>query len=122
MPNAQTAICLDADYKIQRLLFSSKPRLAFAMTVMGPLDFLNHLLNFVAPAVCVGLFVAMVAPLMYRKTPMSRSLRAQAAINVVAGLMALLAGLLFFGRDGKMASYAALVLACAASQWWAMRR
>ena len=92
------------------------------MTVMGPLDLLNHLLNFVAPAVCVGLFVALVAPVMYRKTPMSRSLRAQAVINVVAGLMALLVGLMFFGRDGKMVSYAAMVLACTASQWWAMRR
>jgi hypothetical protein len=26
-------------------------------------------------------------------------------------------GLMFFGHDGQMATYAALVLACATSQW-----
>lgn len=31
--------------------------------------------------------------------------------------MALLAGLAYFGNDGKMATYAALVVACASSQW-----
>lgn len=92
------------------------------MTAMGPLDLLNHLLNFAAPALVVGLLLALLAPLLYRKVPVAHSLRAQAAINFVAGLVALVAGLAFFGRDGKMASYAAMVLACAASQWWAMRR
>jgi hypothetical protein len=33
----------------------------------------------------------------------------------------LLGGLWFFGHDGKMATYAALVLACASSQWWMLR-
>ena len=39
-----------------------------------------------------------------------------------AGQRGGLAGLVFFGRDGKMLSYAALVLVTASSQWWAMRR
>lgn len=89
---------------------------------MGPLDLLNHLLNFAAPALVVGLLLALVAPILYRKVPLALSLRAQVAINFVAGLVTLVGGLVFFGRDGKMASYAAMVLACAASQWWAMRR
>ena len=38
--------------------------------------------------------------------------------TAAAGAAALVAGLLVFGRDGKMASYAALVLASAASLWW----
>ena len=89
---------------------------------MGPFDLLNHLLNFAAPALVVGLLLALLAPVVYRKVPVALSLRAQAAMNFVAGLAALLAGLVFFGRDGKMATYAAMVLACAASQWWSMRR
>jgi len=92
------------------------------MTAMGPLDLLNHLLNFAAPALVVGLLLAILAPVLYRKVPVAHSLRAQAAINFIAGLVALLVGLVFFGRDGKMATYAAMVLACAASQWWSMRR
>ncbi|WP_296509161.1 hypothetical protein [Rhodoferax sp.] len=89
---------------------------------MGPLDLLTHLLNFVAPAAVVGLLVAVLSPIFIRKVTVARVLTAQAAINSIAGLAALVAGLLFFGRDGKMASYALMVLACASSQWWAMRR
>ncbi|WP_087496586.1 hypothetical protein [Curvibacter sp. AEP1-3] len=89
---------------------------------MGPLDLLNHLLNFAAPALVVGVLLALLASLFYRKVPVALSLYAQAAINFVAGLGALMGGLVFFGRDGKMLSYGAMVLACAASQWWAMRR
>ena len=49
---------------------------------MGPLDIVNHLLNFVAPAAAMAL---------------------------------LLVGLWITGRDGKMLTYGALVLACATS-------
>ncbi|MBX9816536.1 MAG: hypothetical protein K2X79_00840 [Burkholderiaceae bacterium] len=89
---------------------------------MGPLDLLNHLLNFAAPALALGLVLAFLAPVFIKNKAMARTRTAQAAINFVVGLLALLAGLLFFGRDGKMASYAALVLATASSQWWALRR
>ena len=89
---------------------------------MGPLDPLNHLLNFAAPALALGLVLAFLAPVFIKNKAMARTRTAQAAINFVVGLLALLAGLLFFGRDGKMASYAALVLATASSQWWALRR
>lgn len=89
---------------------------------MGPLDLLNHLLNFAAPALLVACVLAFFAPVLMRKKASARTRSAQAAINFVVGLLALLAGLAFFGRDGKMLSYAALVLAAAASQWWAQRR
>jgi hypothetical protein len=42
----------------------------------------------------------------------------QFAVNLVAGLIALGAGLAWFGRDGKMATYAGMVLACALTLWW----
>ncbi len=89
---------------------------------MGPLDLLNHLLNFAAPALAVGLVLAFLAPVFMKNKALARTRSTQTAINFVVGVLALLAGLLFFGRDGKMASYAALVLATASSQWWAMRR
>jgi len=89
---------------------------------MGPFDLLNHLLNFAAPALVVGALLAWVAPFLWPKVPLAHSRRAQIAINFVAGMVVLVAGLVFFGRDGKMATYAALALACGCSQWWGMRR
>ncbi len=89
---------------------------------MGPLDLLNHLLNFAAPALLVAGVLAFLAPALMRNKALARTRFAQIAINFVVGLLALLVGLVFFGRDGKMLSYAALVLACATSQWWALRR
>ncbi|MDZ7937637.1 MAG: hypothetical protein U5M53_04895 [Rhodoferax sp.] len=89
---------------------------------MGLLDLTFHLLNFAAPALVVGVLVALVSPFLYRKRAVARNRYAQAAINFVVGLLALTAALVFFGHDGKMAGYAALVLAVASSQWWAQRR
>ena len=91
------------------------------MTAMGPLDLLNHLLNFAAPALAVGVLLALLAPLLYRKVPVARSLYAQTAINFVAGLGALVGGLVFFGRDGKMASYGLMVVLIASTQWVSAR-
>ena len=83
---------------------------------MGPLDLLTHIFNFLAPAVAVGVLVAIVGQIFKRKMPGARVFRAQAAINCVAGALTLGGGLWFFGHDGKMASYAAMVLAIASSQ------
>lgn len=88
---------------------------------MGPLDVLFHLLNFVAPALCTGVMLALAARYVLRQKPARLSLHAQAAINSIAGVAVLAAGLWYFGRDGKMATYAALVVVCAASQWLAGR-
>ena len=88
---------------------------------MSFLGLLDHLLNFLAPALVVGLLVALAAHLMGRKTRPHHSWLKQAAINCVACGLALLAGLWFFGHDGKMATYAAMVLACGISQWVAAK-
>ena len=89
---------------------------------MGLLDLITHLLNFVAPAVAVGCLLALMAGLFSKKRPGAAARIAQAAINSVAGMVALALALWFFGRDGKMAAYAALVVVCGTSQWLAMRR
>ena len=88
---------------------------------MGPLDLINHLLNFAAPAVFVGFFLALVAPRALGKGTRRGSLAACGLVNSICGACALVGGLWVFGNDGKMASYLALTMASAASQFWLMR-
>lgn len=88
---------------------------------MGPLDLLNHVLNFVAPALWLAVLVPLVARLFMRKRPLAPVLYAQVAINFVACLAMLAFGLWFFGHDGKMATYASMMLLCATSQWVMLR-
>lgn len=88
---------------------------------MGPLDLLNHLLNFVAPALWMAVLVTLVARIFIKKVPVAPVLWAQVAINFIVGVVVLGLGLLFFGNDGKMATYAGLALLCATSQWVMLR-
>jgi hypothetical protein len=87
---------------------------------MSLLDLVNHLLNFLAPALVVGWVCALAGGVFGRKagTP---AWWIQAAVNSGAGALALLGGLIFAGRDGTMGAYAALVLACGISQWLVSR-
>jgi hypothetical protein len=82
---------------------------------MGPLDLLWHLAGFLAPAFAVALIVSLAARVLL--APTGRSWKATMAIDFLAGTAALLAALWLFGRDSTMIGYAALVLACASSQW-----
>jgi hypothetical protein len=86
---------------------------------MTPLDFLIHLVNFATPAAVVGTLVALAAPWVLKNRP-KRSRLKQSAFNVAAGTLALSAGLVFFGNDGKMATYIAMVALIATSQWLAV--
>ena len=88
---------------------------------MGPLDLLNHVLNFVAPALWMALLVTLAARLFMKKRPAAISLYGQAAINFVVNVALLVLGLWFFGHDGKMATYTGMVLLCATSQWIMLR-
>ena len=82
---------------------------------------LDHLLNFMAPAFFVALglvLLARLAGLFFKsKRPSPRSLWAHTAIIFIANVGVLAAGLVFFGNDGKMPTYAALVLCAALCQW-----
>ena len=88
---------------------------------MTALNLTNQLLNFMAPAAIVALLLVLltrVAPrLCASKRPAAISFIAQAAIVFIAGLLPLSAGLVVFGRDGKMASYALMALGAATCQW-----
>ena len=88
---------------------------------MNILSLFNHLLNFVAPAVFVGFFLAALAPWVLRKSPRRGTWMVRALSNTVCGLCALSVGLWFFGHDGKMLSFLGLILASAASQFCWMR-
>ncbi len=79
--------------------------------------FLNHVLNFAAPALFLSLLMAAMARFVFRRPALTGFWR-QAAINFAAGLAVLAIGLGYFGRDGAMGTYAALVLVCGTSQWW----
>jgi hypothetical protein len=84
---------------------------------MSPFDIAFHLLNFFAPAVAVSVLLVLLTRIFMRKRPVAQRFIAQAAINSVAGCFTLAVGLAYFGNDGKMATYAALVLVCGTCQW-----
>jgi hypothetical protein len=84
---------------------------------MGPLDLTRHLLSFAAPAFAVALLVALAARLILPANARPASLLRAVLFNALAGLGVLTGGLWYFGRDGKMATYAALVLVVATVQW-----
>ena len=83
---------------------------------MGPLDQLNHLLNFLAPAMAVGIVLALCGPFIMGKKLSGTGFVLQTLFNFLIGALVLAAGFWLFGRDGKMASYAAMLLGCTLSQ------
>lgn len=92
---------------------------------MTALNFINQLLNFMAPAAFVALAVVLLARvfsgIFKSKRPVALSLWVQTAIVFVASLFVLVAGLVVFGRDGKMATYAVLAVGAATCQWVLLR-
>ena len=82
---------------------------------------LDHFLNFMAPAFFVALGLALLmrlAGLFFKsKRPSRQPFWAQVAIIFIVNTLVLAAGLAGFGNDGKMLTYAALVLGAALCQW-----
>ena len=89
---------------------------------MSVLAMFNHALNFLAPALWLALLFPLVAQLIYRKQVVAFAINRQIALLFVVGMLVLLVGLVVFGRDGKMLSYLALVVAVATVQWVMQRR
>jgi len=85
---------------------------------VNPLDAFWHLANFFAPAVFVGVALPLLARLLWRRELRGLALRPAIAWAVGSGMGVLVGGLVVFGRDGKLATYAAMLLACAFSLWW----
>jgi hypothetical protein len=85
---------------------------------MGPLDIANHLANFLAPAAVLALVLALAGRIFRQKSASPSAIWSLFAINFVVISLVSVAGLVLFGRDGKMLTYLAQVLAGASSQWW----
>ena len=81
----------------------------------------DHILNFIAPAAGVALLLVLLRRVFGRywvsKRPVAQSIWAQSATIFIVNVVVLAAGLVFFGNDGKMATYAAMVAAAAVCQW-----
>lgn len=80
-------------------------------------ELLRHFAGFLAPALVVAVVVALAARIVLPPAARPRSWGMAVALNTLAGVLVLAAGLWYFGRDGKMATYAALVLVVATVQW-----
>ncbi len=85
---------------------------------MSAIDFLWHLCNLFAVSLLFGPTAAIGAKLIWRRSlgrigwlPLAGSTSAAAALLAAAGLMV-------FGRDGRMVTYALMVLAAALVLGW----
>jgi hypothetical protein len=85
--------------------------------ILNLLDLARHLLSFIAPALAVAMVVSLAARLVLPRSATPVRWWVSFAVDFVAGVVVLGAGLWFFGHDGKMATYAALVVAVATCQW-----
>ena len=85
---------------------------------MGPLDALWHLSNLFLPALGLGALAAALAKLVWRRDLASVAWRRLAGPACAACAAVALVGLVLWGRDGKMATYAAMVAVCALTLWW----
>lgn len=86
---------------------------------------INHLLNFMLPAALIALLLVFMTRLFFgffkSKKQFTNIWWVQTAIIFVVNVAILTAGLLFFGHDGKMLTYAMLVLGAALCQWLLLR-
>ena len=85
---------------------------------MGPLDALWHLANLFVPSLALGALAAACAKLLWRRDLAGVRWRRLAGPAAAAGAVVTVAGLVLTGRDGRMATYAAMGAACAVTLWW----
>jgi hypothetical protein len=85
---------------------------------MGPIDAFWHLANLFVPPLGLGALAALLAKLLWRRElsaiPWARLAWPACAVCAVVTLT----GLIVSGHDGRMATYGAMVAACAITLWW----
>ena len=106
------------DYKIGPAVASGG---VWGGLVLTATDLASHILNFLAPAIALSLLCVLAGRALVRSGMPMLVWWVQAAVNMVLCSTVLLAGLWAFGQDGKMASYVAMVVFCATSQWLMLR-
>ena len=92
---------------------SGAPRPAQRKHVLAPSDFVWHVLGFLAPAFGVAALGALLAKVLMRRTFAPVGWTRLLAWPAAAGLVASIAGLALFARDGRIEAHAGLVLAVA---------
>lgn len=80
-----------------------------------------HLLNFLAPAAVLAMLLAAVEAFFKRKRPVAFTLFWVSAIYFFAAVAVLLLGLALLGRDGKLLTYAGLVVTLGSLAAWRHR-
>lgn len=88
---------------------------------MSLIDILNHTLNFTTPALVMATLTALFARHLLFKHLKKPGLLPFLGISSALSILAAVAGLWLFGRDGKMATYAAMAVASATGAWMAAR-
>jgi hypothetical protein len=91
------------------------PRLRF---IVGPFDAVTHVVNLFLPALLLGAIAAALAKALWRRELSGVAWHRLAVPACAAGAAVALGGLVVFGRDGRMATYGAMVAACAITLWW----
>lgn len=84
---------------------------------MGVFDAINHLFNFLLPALCMALLLPALARLVWWRACRQVAWWPVVKRVALAGALVLLAGLVLLGRDGAMLTYAALVVVSASVVW-----
>lgn len=85
---------------------------------MGAIDFFWHLCNLFAVSALFGAVAAGGAKLIWRQALAGMAWHRLAAWVTASAMVVTAAGLLLFGRDGRMATYGLMVLAGAATLGW----
>jgi hypothetical protein len=88
---------------------------------MGPFDFILHVFNLFLPAAAMALGMGLLLrlPLLRRLAGRTAgSWRQQVKLTFFVGCGAIMLGWVVFGSDGKMATYALLVVSTALVHWW----
>lgn len=78
-----------------------------------------HIANFFAPALGVGLIAAAATKLIWRRELKATGWLRLAVWSSASMAIVSILGLFIFEHDGKMITYAAMMVACAAALWWA---
>ncbi len=85
---------------------------------MDLLGALWHVFNFFAPAAGTGLIASLLAKLLWNRALKGATWWRLARWAMACAALASIGGLVMFGHDAKMATYATMVVACALSLWW----
>jgi hypothetical protein len=85
---------------------------------MGFFEAFGHVFNLLFMPLALGAVAAGLAKLVWRQRLLAQRWWALAVAAGAVCALVTLAGLAFWGQDGKMATYLAMVLACACALWW----